>query len=143
MAMVGVFPGDDPCACGRAQLDAYMDPPTMNANPGNLTMEIPATQEGEADNDGYFEQGGYYAIIPTANTFTVTIEERSIPTALLRITDIGPFNNAAGITATLDGADLTPGVDFFAQVDVDTTNDGYYFFLARELPPDTPLEISH
>ena len=143
MGMVSVFPGDDPCECARAQFDAYINPPTMHAAPGNLTMEIPFTQEGEADNDGYFEQGGYYAIIPTADTFTVTIDDRSVPTVLLRITDIGPYKSTEGITARLDGAELTPGVDFVAQVDVDTQNDGYWFWLGRELPPDTPLEITH
>jgi hypothetical protein len=140
MQMVTVAPGD-PCGCMHEQFRAYVEPPPLIVMGGDLVHEIEETQEGENDSqmDGYFSDGGYYGIAVDDSPFTVKTEDIALPTVLLRIVGVGEVS-ADGFEATLGGDELDEGVDYLATPSNDPAQ-GFYFFLARELPPDALLRI--
>ena len=140
MQMVTVAPGD-PCGCMHEQFRAYVEPPPLTVMGGQLVSEIDETQEGENDPqaDGYFSDGGYYGIEVDDSPFTVKTDDIALPTVLLRIVGVGEVS-ADGFEATLDGDELDEGVDYLATPSNDPAQ-GFYFFLARELPPEALLRI--
>jgi hypothetical protein len=141
MTMITVGPAGDPCGCMHEQFRAYVQPPAMEVVGGMLVNEIEETQEDPQDTvpDGYFSDGGYYAIRANESPAVVRMTDTELPTALLRVTGVG--NVAAdGFTARMDGIHLADGVDYLATPSNDPAQ-GFYFFLARALPPGIDLEI--
>jgi hypothetical protein len=107
-ATLSLFGTSGDCAAVPTQAGAFQAPPRLTANSGALIT----TEEGDYDNDGYNEGGGFYELDTDGNGVVLTFDYGApLPSASFRIR----HGSKQGLpTVTLGNTRLVHGKDYLA-----------------------------